>query len=89
MGAATTPSVRRATEVLMAPSMASILDENFPILPAAKSEPMARAASSRLNPWASSSRTLSATPSIPISFSTLSAKSTAVGTSTERLGSFP
>ncbi|OPY43944.1 MAG: hypothetical protein A4E46_01609 [Methanosaeta sp. PtaU1.Bin016] len=89
IGAATTPSVSRATEVRMAFSTDSILDAPVPRRPSAKSMPMARAASSRLNPSFSSSLIRAAIPIMPISFSTRSARSTARGISTSVVGSFP
>ncbi len=89
IGAATTPSVSRATEVLMAFSTDSILEAPAPSLPSAKSTPIARADSSRLMPSFSISLILAAMPGMPISFSTLSARSTASGTSTSLVGSRP
>jgi len=89
MGAATTPSVSNATDVRMAFSTDSILDEPGPSLPSAKSIPIARAASSRLMPCPSISLIRAAMPEMPISFSTRSARSTARGISTSKVGSSP
>jgi len=86
MGAATTPSVRTAIDILTAASMASLFDSNFFILPSPLQNQSCSDASSRGH-RDSSSRSRFATPSTPMSFSTRSARSFAMGISIAGVGS--